>query len=299
MKEPGYPPPEKKKDTGLEGDHTPQEWRAALRELVETRQRLTGEGRGEDLLETISRERLGKEKKPSLTERMGNLKERVKELDETQALKAEKFVHELGERYNNLSLWKKVLIGGGLTVGLAGFTAVSTPIASLFGGAIALQRAYGMASMFVKFEKHLQETHAKTATGFFANREWYRKLAERPEQDRKNMAAVMALGYTFGMSAAISKTAQELSDSPLGMQVHEWLRHRWPFGEAAIVPATGAGASKAVPATISNGVIQVIIGFFFLDSITFSIYGANSANTRCCTITGARILASLAILISF
>jgi hypothetical protein len=150
---------------------------------------------------------------------------------------AEKSVRLLGERYNKLGWKSKIAIGVGLGIGAASFSGVSALVAGGFGAGLAAQRLAGMAGMYVKLEKHLQDTAAGSATGFFATREWYKKIAEKPERQRKIAAAIMSVGYTAGMSAAMAGAIHAASESAPGHAVHEWLgrvlgHHQTPTPDA-------------------------------------------------------------------
>lgn len=204
-----------------EGTHAEHETR--LKEVV---QKLTAETEAGGLAEKLT-------PAAPIAERMADgLAERKRELDGALEKKAERLAEKIGEAYNKLSPWTKIVIGGALVVGAAGTAGIAWPLTSLFGGLLATQRAAGMFGMFVNIEKHLQETReGKESKGrvgkFFANREWYQKLAKSSEGGRKNTAAALAMGWTFGMSAAVIYGVKELSQTEFAhaMQdkVRDWL----------------------------------------------------------------------------
>ncbi|MDE2021373.1 MAG: hypothetical protein KGI71_00370 [Patescibacteria group bacterium] len=205
---------------GTEG--TPKEWREKLRGLIKG-----------------ANERFGfSERAESL---QGYLAERSKGFD-TKAKeygpKAEKLIRSLGEKYNKLGWKSKLAVGASLGIGAAAFSGVSTSLALLFGAGLAAQRVAGMTGMFLKFEKHLQDTGEGKSQGFFAQQEWYKKIAERPEQQRKLAAAIMSLTYTGAMSVSIGEAVHLASGTAWGEATHEWLKQHWPFGTAEPAPAT-------------------------------------------------------------
>lgn len=154
---------------------------------------------------------------------------------------AEKRFRSLGERYNKLGWKSKLAIGVGFGLGAAAFSGVSMPLTLAFTGGIFVQRAAGWASMYMKFEKHLQDTSERTSSGFLGKREWYQKLFKgRSEGQRKAIAFAMAAAYTGGVSYAIKEAVYAASESAYGEAVHEWLKHHYPFGSAeTIAPVAG------------------------------------------------------------
>ncbi len=174
---------------------------------------------------------LGAKERLGMSERGESLQtyqmERSKELDAEAGKygpKAEKLIRSIGEKYNKIGWKSKLAVGVGLGVGAAAFSGVSAPLALLFGAGLGAQRAAGMAGMFLKFEKHLQDTAEGKSKNFFARQEWYKKLAEKPEQQRKLYAAIMSAGYTAGVSAAIGGAVHLASESSWGEAVKEWLK---------------------------------------------------------------------------
>lgn len=207
----------------LGGEGTPKEWRDTLRKLI-----------------TGAQERFGHHERGERLQ--AYLSERSKTLNTEAAAygpKAEKLVRSIGERYGKLNWKYKIAIGAGLGISAAAFSGVSTPLALLFGAGIVTQRAAGMASMFLKFEKHLQETGEGKSDSFLARQDWYKKIAEKPERQRQLAAAVMSAAYTSGMSLAIGEAIHLASESSWGEAVHEWLKQQWPF--------QGTGSAPAVP----------------------------------------------------
>jgi hypothetical protein len=177
-------------------------------------------------------------KKEYLNERNAELSEKSKELGP----RAEGFVRFLGEKYNKLNWKYKIAIGAGLGIGATVFSGVSAPIALICGVGIGAQRVAGGLGMFLKFEKHLQETGEGNKQGFFARQEWYKKIAERPERQRQLAAAIMAASYTIGMSAAFKEAIHLASESSYGEAVHEWLKNHWPFSTATTVAPSASAA---------------------------------------------------------
>lgn len=155
-----------------------------------------------------------------------------------------KSFHLLGERYNKLGWKTKLAVGFGLGAGAASFAGVSALVAGTFAVGLGAQRLAGMASMYIKFEKHLQDTSEGTSKGFLGRREWYQKLFKgTSERQRKVTALVMAATYTGGMSYAIREAVHVASESSYGEAVHEWLKQHYPFGPAeTIAPAAGVSA---------------------------------------------------------
>ncbi|MHB0865497.1 MAG: hypothetical protein ACYC1Y_01150 [Minisyncoccota bacterium] len=207
-------------ETASEG--TPKEWREKLRGLIKgAKERFGMSERGERL-------------QAYLTSRSEESDAQAKELG-----RIEKSFRALGEKYSKLSLKSKIAVGVSLGLGAAAFSSVSLPAALAFTSGLAVQRVAGMASMFLKFEKHLEETGAGRKDGFFARQEWYKKLAEKPEERRKEMAMLMAGLYTAGMGAAIKEGVQLASESSWGEATHEWLKEHWPFGHTPETSNTG------------------------------------------------------------
>lgn len=215
---------------------TPKEWKDKLRGLIDGAKEKLGVG-----------ERVERMK--------GYTASRSEELN-TEAkgygAKIENFIRASGEGYNKLSLKKKILIGGVLGVGAAAFSTVSTPLATAFAINIGLQRAAGMAGMFLKIEKHLQDTGEGKTAGYFAAREWYKKIAEKPERQRQLAAAIMSVGYTAGVSGLIGGGVHLASESSAGQAVHEWLRnvlgHHTATPESSVLKREMAGKITSAPA---------------------------------------------------
>mgnify|MGYP001573794794 FL=1 len=109
---------------------------------------------------------------------------------------AEQHIRNLGERYNSWGWKKKLAIGAFLGIIAAASSSVSPLLFGLATAGLSVQRFAGMAGMYTKIEKHLQETAEGKSDGFFASKEWYRKLAEEiPEKQRKILAALLAAEY--------------------------------------------------------------------------------------------------------
>ncbi len=216
-------------ETKQEG--TPKEWRDKLRGLIEGAKGRFGRSERGDSLEAA-------------------LEARSKALDaEAKGLgpKVEGFIRSIGEDYNKLSFKKKVALGALLGVGAAVSSGVSAPLAAAFAVNLGLQRAAGMASMFMKFEKHLQDTVEGVSKGLLGRQEWYQNIFRgSSEKQRKVTAAVMALGYSAGMSVAIGEAVKLGSESAAGEAVHEWLKSHYPFGTTGAA-VTGTAAVDAAP----------------------------------------------------
>ena len=204
-------------ETNAQSEETPLEWREKLRGLITgTKEGLEMSARAEGM-------------RAYLSERSGNLDKEA----ETYGPKAEKLIRSIGARYGKLHWKYKIAIAAGLGISAAVFSGVSTPLAFLFGAGIAAQRGAGMASIFLKFEKHLQDTGEGKSQNFFARQEWYKKIAGKPEQQRKLAAGIMSAAYTVGASLAIGEAVHLASDSAWGEAVHEWLKQHWPFDSGA------------------------------------------------------------------
>lgn len=205
----------------------------------------------EDVMER-ARERFARENaknQPKAEDLSANIKERSTVLD-TEAMrmgKAEKFFRSLGEKYNKHGWKSKLVVGGLLVLGAAGVSTVSTPLTMLFGGLIATQRALGMAGVFIHLEKHLQSTAAGRSENFLGKREWYQKfISSKSEKTRENIAAGLAMVWSYGMGAAIAEGVREFDQSEWGQQVHNFLRHHYPFGSTE-QPVSGRLRSGVVP----------------------------------------------------
>jgi hypothetical protein len=154
---------------------------------------------------------------------------------------AEKLIRSLGERYNKLGWKTKLAVGFGLGAGAASFATVSALVAGTFAVGLGAQRIAGMAGMFLKFEKHLQDTSKGESKGFLGRREWYQNIfKDSSEKQRKVIATIMAATYTGGMSLAIGGAVQVASESSYGEAVHDWLKHHYPFGH---IEDTDAGST--------------------------------------------------------
>lgn len=185
-------------------EHTPREWRDILRGLLE---------------------KLGaNEHNRYLDEYFNN---RLDELDvESKKMGVgENIFRSLGKGYAKLGFLQKLGIGFTLGVGAVAFTGVSFPVATACTFGLGVQRAFGMASMFLKFEEQLQEAAKGKSKGFITRREWYKALAEKTKDKQKETAMLMAVGYSLLMSVSIEETIQVINESSLSERVHEWLGH--------------------------------------------------------------------------
>lgn len=192
------------------------------------------------------RELVGKFEGKSFKESLGYIGSRVKELDAALAPKAEKFAEKIGEAYNKLPLWQKITLGTALTVGYGFTLPVSTAAAGLFGGAMAIQRAFGLAGTFRSFEKKFEAVSKGEATGRFANIRLYKWLGSGSETGRKNKAMAGAVLYSLGMTGMMSLTAYELGQHHVGERLGEWIRSHMPGGETGAA-ATSSVVSEAAP----------------------------------------------------
>jgi hypothetical protein len=207
-------PPEMEREGASEDEHTPKEWREKLRGLIAGAK------------EKLGMSERGEKSKAYLAERSQGLQEKAKGLGPVP----EKLIRSLGEKYNKLNWKYKLAISAGLIAGV-GFSAVGSIPALIAGYGLVAQRGAGMAGMFVKFEKHLQKTSEGKTDGYWAKKEWYKKLAEKPEWQRKAMAGVMAAGYTGLMSVGIHEAVGLIrGDESWGGQLHEWAKGHWPSG---------------------------------------------------------------------
>lgn len=192
-------------------DHTPREKRQFLRNMVG---KLLGNSS-----EVVDNEGT-KNPEAYFAERSGELDTESKKMGGA----IEQFIRAKGEEYSKLSFKKKLAIGAVLGVGAAAFSTVSTPLATAFAINLGIQRFGGMASMFMKFEKHLQDTAEGTSRNIFGRQEWYQNLfVGSSEKQRKTLAALMSVGYTVGASAVIGEAIKLGSESSFGQTVHEWL----------------------------------------------------------------------------
>ena len=218
-------------DTPLE-EGTPLEWKNKLKGLIEgAKEKLTPSG-----------ERSEKMKK-YLAGRTEALGEKAKKFGPGM----EAFIRAKGEEYNKLSFLKKLLIGGTLGIGAAAFSTVSTPLATAFAINLGIQRFAGMAGMFLKTEKYLQDKKGSDI-GFGS-------LSIR-EDRYKEAAATWAIGYTALMGTVIGEGVHLASESSYGQAVHEWLgrmlEHR-PVSAPDISKDTTAPApAAAAPAAVAS-----------------------------------------------
>ncbi len=190
-----------------------ERWRGKLRGLV---------GKVvEGTKEKIGMSERGERLKNYLAERSKELSTKAKEY----GADPEKLVRDIGEKYSKLSLTKKFLFGFGLGAGATIFSGVSTPLTLLFVGGLGIQRTAGMASAYLTAEKLLLKT-----------KEHFGRSKESDRVD-KAMAAFLAVAYTTAATAAIGEAIHYASESSYGEAVHEWLRHHYPFGEAAVPAA--------------------------------------------------------------
>lgn len=157
----------------------------------------------------------------------GYLKNRDEELNKkVEKIGLEGHFRKLGERYGKIN-WKMKL-GVGLALGLGAAT-FSTGAAFACMSGLALQRAAGMAHVFLATEKYLQWNAEKRAGSFIAK--WISK---------KEVAMLGALLYTAGMGAAIGYSIQgwkeiaHLTNESKTDNLHEWLKQYWPFGQTNI-----------------------------------------------------------------
>lgn len=227
------------------------EGKGLLKRLIEN-----AKGKLYDVGEKFKMSERGEKAKAYLAERSKGLSEKAKEYGSDH----EKLVRDIGEYYNKLSLVKKIVLGGAMTIGVATFSSVSTPLAMLFGGAIATQRAFGMAGMFVNLEKHLQSTSVGTSENFIGKREWYKNfIAGKSEQTKKNIAATMAMVWSYGMGAGIAAGVREFNQSEYGHQLHSWLRSYWTHPEVGASVASSS-ASEAVSPPVSEPTPPKLMG---------------------------------------
>lgn len=206
----GIPPPE------VKTEHTPGEWRAALREMVAAHEHSKNENDNEDWKE-------------------GYFAKRSNELDgEAQKLGLEGVFRSLGEKYNKLGWKSKLAVGLGLGVGTALFSSASLPAAIACMSGIAIQRIAGMASMFLKFEKNSHEE------------KWGKEKA-------MGKAVLYTAGMTAGMLVLIAGVKEGIdfaNQHDFGNATQEWLKQHWPFGEVDISPSkTHSEAVSPLPST--------------------------------------------------
>ncbi|MFH1178449.1 MAG: hypothetical protein V1711_01870 [bacterium] len=190
-------------------EDTPAGWKKRLHDLIE--------GAGEKIGEVKEKVTgLFKQKKEYLTARSAKLGAELGNYDPT----VEKLFRSMGDKYNKLGWKSKLGVGLGLGLGAAAFTTVSMPAAIACMSGIAAQRTFGMASMFLKFEKNNKNPDQSEEEKFW-------------KFGNKEKAMLKAIGYSLGMSYGIGKAIGFASDSEYGQAVHEWLKHHWPFGSAA------------------------------------------------------------------
>jgi hypothetical protein len=180
-----------------------------------------------------------KEKIKNYASSSEELVRRSKDLD----LKAEEIgitergFRALGEKYNALGFKSKVAIGVGLGLGAGiGAAAASLPAIIAFGGALALQRTAGLATMYLKFEKN----------------------AFPEDKLGKEKAMAKAILYTAGMTAGTLIAVQEISKTEWAKDAGDWvgkqrdrlitwLNDHYPFGQQAKVDLAGNPNQPASP----------------------------------------------------
>lgn len=69
----------------------------------------------------------------------------------------ERLFRKMGEKYNKLPFWSKLVLGGTLGVGAVVGASASVPLAFTCMSGIAAQRLAGFATMYMKFEKNSHE----------------------------------------------------------------------------------------------------------------------------------------------
>jgi hypothetical protein len=196
--------------------------------------------------------RLGKETFKSYASSSAELIRRTRELD-TEAEKigiTEKGFRKLGEFYNRRGWKSKLAIGAGLGLGAGiGAAAAFLPAIIAFGGAIALQRTAGLATMYLKFEKDALEG----------------------EKWGKEKAMGKAILYTAGMTAGMAYLVKEVSESKWAQpdalkqtyeETLEWLsRH---FGEQdpslsgeSHIPVAPAAPGETIAGSIEGSATEI------------------------------------------
>ncbi|MFA5942073.1 MAG: hypothetical protein WC798_00130 [Candidatus Paceibacterota bacterium] len=183
---------------------TPREWRTKLRELIT--------GAKESVKETAG----------SVSElfiKSGEyFSSRSEELNaEAKKTGVEGAFRWMGEAYGKLSTREKIGIGLALGLGAGGLAAVSLPVSYAFLGGISVQRTFGLASNFLKYEKSSSD------------REWF-------WLGKKGKAMGKAVLYQTGMTAGMLMLVEGVKEGT------EWLSHHWPGH-----PATGGGHAPAGP----------------------------------------------------
>lgn len=171
---------------------------------------------------------------------------RSKELD-AQAEKVgglENAFRKLGEQYNKLGWKSKLAVGLGLGLGAGiSMAAVSLPGIIAFTAGIGAQRAAGLATMYLKYEKAAIEKGKDKESRFWKEKQF----------------AKAAL-YTAGMTAGMAYAVKEISETEFAQRAAQWLKEQYPFGsspdatlsgEATSVkpPVEGPPLSVAVPST--------------------------------------------------
>ncbi|MFZ2500474.1 MAG: hypothetical protein WAW90_00600, partial [Minisyncoccia bacterium] len=172
----------KEGDDDHSGEDTPKGWRDRLRGLVvkfDAKEKIVG---ARDWMSEKG-QRLG-----------GYLKSRSGELEKmADKMQVEESFRWLGEKYNKLTFKQKIGVGIALGLGAVASSGVSMPIAFACMSGLAIQRAAGMASMFLRFEK------GDTKEG-------------RSEKEKKEWAILKAGVYTLGMGYAIKEGVELASN---------------------------------------------------------------------------------------
>lgn len=197
-------------------EKTPKEWRDRLRGLIEGAKEKTKEkvewwkSAGEDLIRRNAELDARAEKIPGL----------------------ERAFRALGEKYNTYGWKTKLAVGASLGLGAALSSGVSAPIALSCLSGIAAQRAAGLATMYLKFERN--------------------SYAERYGKEKAMLKAGL---YTVFMGLAMKEAIEYASESEVGHRAQDMIRG-WvanmfghtvsvPQEQPAEVPKTPASAPEA------------------------------------------------------
>ena len=177
-------------------------------------------------------ERIKKEAEEACATRSAELDTQAKGLGPV-AERIVRGITNVGEWYNKKSWKYKIAAGVALGAGAAAFAGVSPVVVGIFGGALAAQRLAGFAGAYVKREKHLLATKEGTAAVSWltplAGKDWYKKIANLPDKERRLFVASYAAAYTVGMGLAVGEAVHVASESALGEAVQGFLRSHWPF----------------------------------------------------------------------
>lgn len=146
----------------------------------------------------------------------------------------ERLFRALGEKYNKMGWKSKLALGASLGIG-AGISVAAASVPAMIGfvGLVGAQRAAGLASMYMKFEKAASHGEKKDEKFW----QW----------GQKEKAMAKAILYTAGMTAGMAYAVKEISETDMAHRTQEWLGDTFSKIYGAVTGGTDA-APTPVPA---------------------------------------------------